>query len=104
MNIFPTNLQYFIKKRHFENNKEIVLLYTDPNFSNVNLIGYYYPEKIIQKNIELNNYLFDEVVKCGNIRIMKWIIKNERLFSCYTFKDAAFYGNLENIEWLKLKK
>ena len=46
MNIFPTNIQYFITKKYFENKKEIILLYTNPYYSNENEIGYYYSEKI----------------------------------------------------------
>jgi hypothetical protein len=74
MNIFPTNLQYFITKRHFENKKEIILLYTDPNYSNEKLRGYYYPEKI------KINFLIGDATKCGNIRLMKWIKKKENIF------------------------
>jgi hypothetical protein len=57
MNIFPTNIQYFLLK-HFQNKKEILKLYTDPNYKNKELIGYYYPKKINLEIIELDKYLF----------------------------------------------
>ena len=53
MNIFPTDIQYFITKKYFENKKEIIKLYTDPDYSNKELFKhYYYPEKILQERIE----------------------------------------------------
>jgi hypothetical protein len=57
MKIFPKDLQYFIYI-HFENNKDILKLYTFSNYSNENLIEYYYPEKILQEKTQLNEYLF----------------------------------------------
>jgi hypothetical protein len=101
MNIFPTNLQYFITKKHFENKKEIILLYTDPNYSNEKLCGYYYPEKIIKEKIKIN-FLFDGAIKCGNIRLMKCIKKKKIYLGYHTFRNAAKYGNLENMKWLKV--
>jgi hypothetical protein len=71
MNIFPTNIQYFITKKHFQNKKEIILIYTDPDFLNPELIGYYYPEKIIQIKYKYEYYLINNAAKCGNIRLMK---------------------------------
>jgi hypothetical protein len=125
MNIFPTNIQYFLLK-HFKNKKEIILLYTDPDYTNEKLLGYYYPEKMILENCYL--YRLNDVIKYGNIRLIKWLKANgcswdEKTFSdaayfgklkimiflfengCpwyeYTFSSAAFCGNLENMKWLK---
>jgi hypothetical protein len=98
MNIFPTNIQYFITKKHFENKKEIILLYTDPNYTNEELIRYYYPEKI--QGI-LNNEIFNEAAKHGNIRLMKWLKANECPWDSETFEYAVIHGNLENMKWLK---
>jgi hypothetical protein len=83
MNIFPTNLQYFITKKHFENNKEIIKLYTDPKYSNKQLRGYYYPKKLnnfryrmkwfFENECPCDSETFASVAECGNIRLMKWL-------------------------------
>jgi hypothetical protein len=75
MNIFPTDIQYFLIK-HFENKKEILKLYTDLNYSNEKLRGYFYPEKIIQEKIKLQYYLFNDSIRCGNIRLMIFLFEN----------------------------
>ena len=95
MNIFPKDVQYLI----FDKN-EIILLYTYSEYTNKNLFRYYYLEKIIQEKIELNNFLFDIIAKCGNIRLMKWLFGNGCCWSSYTFVCAAFHGNLDNMKWL----
>ena len=65
MNIFPKKVQYLIaefilneKINKKINKKEIILLYTYPEYINKKLKGYYYPEKIMKKKLELHNYLF----------------------------------------------
>jgi hypothetical protein len=73
MNIFPKDLQYFIYI-HFENNKEILKLYTYPNYSNKNLIDYYYPEKI-----ELNIFLFQNAARC----IDEWLKEKGCLWTLF---------------------
>jgi hypothetical protein len=95
MNIFPTNLQFFLLK-HFKNKKEIIKLYTDQNYENEELIGYYYPKKI-----KLDKYLFNDAVWCGNIRLMKWLLESGCPWNDWTFRYAAEHGNLENMKWLK---
>jgi hypothetical protein len=100
MNIFPTDIQYFLLK-YFKNKKEIIKLYMDPDYKNEELIGYYYPEKIIQEKIKLTKYLFKDVAKYGNIRLMKWLFDNKCPWSGWTFRNAAGHGNLDNMKWLK---
>ena len=63
MNIFPKNIQYLIaefilneKINEKINKKEIILMYTYPEYTNKKLKGYYYPEKILKKKLELHNY------------------------------------------------
>jgi hypothetical protein len=104
MNIFPTDIQYFITKKHFENNKEIILLYTDPNYSNKELLGYYYPKKIIKEKlkdkVQVYKYLFDYAAKCGNIILMIFLKENRCPWDSGTFARAAEHGNLEIMKWL----
>jgi hypothetical protein len=100
MNIFPTNIQYFLLK-HFENEKRIIKIYTDPDYENKYLIGYYYPGKIVQENIEIDKYLFTRVSRCGNIRLMKWFYENGCPWNVDVFECAAEHGSLENMKWLK---
>ena len=96
MNIFPLDVQYLISefiinKNEGINKKEIILLYTYPEYSNrsfkayyyqkkiINeeiILEYYYPKKIINEKKIYNQILFHVVVKCGNIRVMKWLLKN----------------------------
>jgi hypothetical protein len=45
MNIFPKDIQYFIVELFFENEKEIIPLYTDLKYKNDKLCKYYSPEK-----------------------------------------------------------
>jgi hypothetical protein len=54
MNIFPTNIQYFLLK-HFQNKKEIIKIYTDPDHFNEKLTRYYYPEKLTIWDTKYNN-------------------------------------------------
>jgi hypothetical protein len=101
MNIFPTNLQYFITNKHFENNKNIIKLYTDPNYTNKKLIRYYDPKKIIKEKIKIDTkFLIDDATECGNIRLIKWLKENGCPWRDTTFEYAAYYGNLDNMKWL----
>jgi hypothetical protein len=100
MNIFPTNIQYFITKKHFKNKKNIFLLYTDPNYTNEELLGCYYPEKINQEKIKLTSYLFNVATLYGNIKLMKWLKENRCPWNYCTFSFATQHGNLENMKWL----
>jgi hypothetical protein len=97
MNIFPTNIQYFLLK-HFENKKEIILLYTNPDYTNDKLIGYYYLKKI--QRILLSNYLFKNALICGNNKLIKWMLKKKFPWNSCTFRCAAKNGNLENMIFL----
>jgi ribosomal protein S18 acetylase RimI-like enzyme len=69
MNIFPTNIQYFLLK-HFENNKEIIKLYTNPKYKNKKLRGYYYPKKLNKKMMKTkmkNQLIIDAVMAIWKI-------------------------------------
>jgi hypothetical protein len=98
MNIFPTNIQYFLLK-HFENNKEILKLYTDPNYKNEELNGYYYPGKTFSEYFE--GSCFYNAAESGNIRLMKRLLENGCSLKCGTFGCALRDGNLDNMKWLK---
>jgi hypothetical protein len=89
MNIFPKDMQYFITELFFENNQEIIKLYTD-----------YSPEKIFQEKIEINKFLFRNAASCGNIRLMIFLLDNKFPWNSNTFECAAIHGNLENMQWL----
>jgi hypothetical protein len=104
MDNFPKDLQYFIVELFFENKQEIILLYTDSNFSNPKLCGYYPLEKIIQEKIEIEKYLFGESSRCGNIRLMIFLYENGCPWDSFTFTWAAEHGNLENMQWLLEKE
>jgi hypothetical protein len=100
MNIFPKDLQYFIVQLYFENKKEIILFYTDSNYSDEDLCGYYPPEKVIQEKIKIDEYLFKDAAECGNIRLMIFLYEKKCPWDSFTFRMAANHDNLENLKWL----
>ena len=75
MNIFPLDIQYLVAEFILNkkiNKKEIILLYTYPEYSHTDLTKYYHPEKIVKEEIKLDVYLLIHFQLLQNTVI--WII------------------------------
>ena len=106
MNIFPLDIQYLIAEFISNKNekiikKEIILLYTYPEYSHTDFKGFYSPEKIEQEKIELDVYLLNISAYFGNIRVMIFLFEKGCPWNFWTFEKAAEHGNLENMKWLR---